>query len=191
MSTDTHVPSPAADTPQPAAALEPEAVIEQLRAVRAQIPEVTPLTPKQRRALRNSATMAEPIVQASINVIGVSDNVAHALGSPIDDARAKQVEAIRWQAVEEEVRGLLSGIAGANFIRRQKLALLGAQAYSISAQLARTPENLVLVPHVQEIKRLKRLARRKKKPAETPAAPSPAPSAPPSTMGEASSEAKE
>jgi hypothetical protein len=175
MSTDTNVPSPAADTPQPATRLAPEAVIEQLRALRAQIPEVTPLTPKQRNASRNKATTAEPIVQASITVIGVSENVAHALGSPIDNARAMQVEAIRWKAVEEELRGFLSGIAGANFIRQQKLALLGAQAYSISAQLARTPENLVLVPHVQEIKRLKRLARRKKKPAEAPEAPSPAP----------------
>jgi hypothetical protein len=184
MSTDINVPSPAADTPQPATGLAPEAVIEQLRALRAQILEVTPLTPKQRRALRNHATTAEPIVQASITVIGVSENVAHALGSPIDNARAMQVEAIRWKAVEEELRGLLSGIAGANFIRQQKLALLGSQAYSISAQLARTPENLVLVPHVQEIKRLKRLARRKKKPAETPDTPSPAPSAPAETSSE-------
>ncbi|HEX7192361.1 MAG TPA: hypothetical protein VF381_12410 [Thermoanaerobaculia bacterium] len=67
---------------------------------------------------------------------------------------------------------------GANAIRRLKLAQLGSKAYIIGTQLAREPENEVLVPHVEEIKRLKRLARRKKSAAETPGQPSPSPSTP-------------
>jgi len=43
----------AADTPQPATMLEPEVVVDQLRAIRNQIADVTPLTTEQRKALRN------------------------------------------------------------------------------------------------------------------------------------------
>src|SRR5205814_840581 len=111
------------------------------------------------------------------NVIGVSDNVSAALGQPIDIVRTLQQEAIVWKAAEEEVRNLLAGIAGAKAVRRVKLAQLGAKAYAIGSQLARDPEHEVLVPHVEEIKRLKRQARRKKAAAETPA-PSPSPSTP-------------
>jgi hypothetical protein len=169
--------SPAAETPQPAPSLAPKMVIDQVRSLRAQLPAVAALTLKQRRALRTGAVNAEPIVQASLNVIGVSENVSSALGQPIDTVRELQQDAILWKAAEEEVRNLLAGIAGANAIRRQKLAQLGSKAYIIGTQLAREPENEVLVPHVEEIKRMKRLARRKKTAAETPE-PSPSPSTP-------------
>src|SRR5437588_3009327 len=169
----------AADTPQPAPALTPDAAIAQVRALRSQRPALTALTSKERRALRvDRRANAEPIVQASLNVIGVSGNVAAALGQPIDTVRALQQDAIVWKAAEEEVRNLLAGIAGANAIRRQKLAQLGAKAYAIGTQLAGDPENEVLVSHVEEIKRMKRIARRKKPASTTPGQPSPSPSTP-------------
>jgi hypothetical protein len=170
--------TPTAETPQPATPLAAETVIEQLRSIREQLPAVTALTVKQRRVMRAGVANSEPIVQASLNVIGVSENVSAALGQPIETVRALQQEAIVWKAAEEEVRNVLAGIAGANAIRRVKLAQLGSKAYIIGTQLAREPENEVLVPHVEEIKRLKRLARRKKSAAETPDQPSPSPSAP-------------
>ena len=166
-----------AETPQPAPPLAATTVIEQVRSLRTQLPAATALTSKQRRAIRIDAANSEPIVQASLNVIGVSENVSAALGQPMDSVRDLQQDAILWKAAEEEVRNLLAGIAGANAMRRQKLAQLGTKAYIIGSQLAREPENEVLVPHVEEIKRMKRLARRKKTAAETPQ-PSPSPSTP-------------
>jgi hypothetical protein len=84
--------------------------------------------------------------------------------------------------VADEVRAFLNGIEGANLNRRQQLALIGMQAYSIGTQLAKDPDKAVLVPHVEEVKRLKAVSRRKKAtqapqtPAPTPApAPAPAP----------------
>lgn len=79
-----------------------------------------------------------------------------------------------------DARGLLAGIAGANAIRRQKLAQLGSKAYIIGSQLARESENEVLVPHVEEIKRMKRQARRKKRAPDTPqpSSSTPVPTAP-------------
>jgi len=87
-------------------------------------------------------------------------------------------EANRWTAAEDEFRTMLSGIAGANLIRRQRIALIAGQAFTIGAQLARDPAHAVLVPHVQEIRRLKSFSRRKK--AQAPGTPpSPAPVTPP------------
>ncbi|HSY52319.1 MAG TPA: hypothetical protein VLC46_26185 [Thermoanaerobaculia bacterium] len=165
----------AADIPQPAPALTPEAVVEQLRVMRGQIGEVTPLTTKQRKALRVAGRTTNPILQASINVIGALDNVAQAVGQPADNVRQLYEESNRWTAVEDELRTMLNGVAGANLIRRQRVALIAAQAYSIGTQLARDPANAVLVPHVQEIKRLRSFSRRKKA-AQAPGTPtSPAP----------------
>src|SRR5437764_108469 len=129
----------AADLPQPAPTLAPEAVVEQLRALRGQIGEVTPLTNRQRATLRNAARTSNPVLQASINVIGALDNVSQAVGQPADDVRQLHDEANRWTAVEDELRTMLNGVAGANLIRRQRVALIAEQAFTIGTQLARDP----------------------------------------------------
>ena len=159
---ETGNPPATADLPQPAPTLSPEAVVEQLRATRAQIGEVAPLTTAQAKVLRRQVRTSNPILQASINVIGALDNVSQAVGQPADGMRQLYDEANRWTAVEDELRGMLNGVSGANLIRRQRIALVAGQAYTIGSQLARDPANAVLVPHVQEIKRLKSFARRKK-----------------------------
>ena len=170
--------SAAADLPQPAPTLAPEAVVEVLRATRAQIGEVAPLSAAQRRTLRDRIRTSNPILQASINVIGALDNVSQAVGQPADGVRQLYDEANRWTAVEDELRGMLNGVAGANLIRRERVALVTAQAFSIGVQLARDPANAILVPHVLEIKRLKSINRRKKG-AQAPGTPqSPAPGTP-------------
>jgi hypothetical protein len=180
---ETQSPAVPADIPQPAPTLAPDVVVSQLRAIRTQIGEVAPLTAKQRKALRNGGRTSNPILQASINVIGALDIVEQAVGQPADDVRQLYDDANRWTAVEDELRTMLNGVAGANLIRRQRLAFITAQAYTIGARLARDPANAVLVPHVEEIKRLKSFSRRKKaaqapNPPQSPAPGTPAPTAP-------------
>jgi hypothetical protein len=175
MSTNQESPKAAvAENPQPAPTVPPESIVAQLRATRAQIGDVTPLTPEQRTTMRNRARTSNPILQASINVIGALDNVSQAVGRPAEDVRQMYDDANRWTAVEDELRTMLSGVAGANLIRRQRIALIATQAYSIGSQLARDPAYAVLVPHVQEIKRLKSFSRRKKA-AQAPGSPPPSP----------------
>jgi hypothetical protein len=161
--------SPAAETPQPATMLPPEQVVEQVRTLRTQIPEVKPLTAKQKKALRQQAHLSNEVVQASINAIGASDNVSQAVGQPSEEVRQLVDESNRWTAVEDELKTTLSGVAGGNLVRRQRIALIAAQAYAISSQLARDPAHAGLVPHVQEIKRLRSFKRRKKAQPPTPA----------------------
>jgi hypothetical protein len=170
--------TPAADTPQPAVKLTPEAVIEQLRTMRSQIEEVAPLTKAQRKVLRERLrSQPTEVVAASINVIGVLDNVSQAIGQPLEEVRQVMEEAARWDAAAGEARAFVNGIEGANLVRRQQLAILGRQAYSIGTQLALDPANSVLVPHVEEVKQLKSVIRRKKT-RKTPETPAPTPSTP-------------
>ena len=174
----------ATDTPQPPVTNpDPEIVVEQLRLIRSQLAEVKPLTPAQKRVLRDqSRKESDAILAGSINVIGALDNVAQAVGQKPEDVRQLQTDWNRWTAVIDELRGLLNGLEGANLVRRQRLALIAQQAFIIGTQLARNPDNSVLVPHIQELKRLKSFSRRKKKTAETPQTPkpngTPAPNAP-------------
>jgi hypothetical protein len=165
MSTEIQTPNKAAAE---APMLAPEGVVAQLRIVRQQIAEVTPLTRQQKKALYRYAAVPNEVLQASINAVGASANVQQALGDPADDIRQMVEESNRWTAVEDELRGMLQGVAGANLIRRQRIGLRAMQAYVISRQLSRDPSHAVLLPHVQEIRRLRSLSRRKK-----PAPPAP------------------
>jgi len=54
---------------------------------------------------------------------------------------------------------MLSGVSWVNLTRRQ-VALIATHAFTIGSQLARDPAHAVLVPHVQEVKRLKSFKRR-------------------------------
>jgi hypothetical protein len=175
-----------ADIPQPAPLLTPEVVVEQLRVMRGQIGEVTPLTSEQRKQLRSHGRTSNPILQASINVIGALDIVEQAVGQPADEVRQLFEEANRWTAAEGELRMMLRGIAGANLIRRQRIALIAGRGVNIGTQLARDPAHAVLVPHVEEVKRLKSFNRRKK---AAPAPTTPKPPAPvtPTSLGSSTS----
>jgi hypothetical protein len=170
MSTETQVPKKgaAAETPP---MLAPQDVVAQLRTLRQQIAEVTPLTAQQRRTLRKHATMPNVVLQASINAIGASDYVQQAVGQPADEVRQLAEEANRWSAVADELRAMLKGIDGANLVRRQRVGLLAVQAFGISRQLSRDPNYADLLPHVEEIRRLKNLGRRKKPAPQAPQSP--------------------
>jgi len=165
----------AADSPQPSAQLTPEAVVEQLRAIRSQIGEVAPISQKQKDALRNLAATPHEIVESTINMMDFSAPVQQVLGKPSADVRDLQQTTSRWTAVEEELNSLYQAVSGANFVRRHQLALISAQAYLIGTQLVRDPANAELLPHLREIRKMRALARGRKKaspPAQPPSSPS-------------------
>jgi hypothetical protein len=143
--------------------LAPETVTSQLRSMQSQIDDLTPLTQEQRRRIKQRLRKYPKfVVEASINVIGVLDNVSQAIGQPLDEVRQLQDDLLRWEAVADEARAFLKGIEGGNLVRRQRLTLIATQAYTIGTQLAKDPAKAVLVPHVEEVKRLKVASRRKK-----------------------------
>jgi hypothetical protein len=164
-------------TPNPVpASLTPEDVIAQLRTIRSQIDDGAPLSKEESKQVKQRLRIQpKTVVEASINVIGVLANVSQALGQPLDEVRQLQDDSLRWDAVADEARAFLKVIDGANLVRHQRLAQIGMQAYAIGTQLAKDPDKAVLVPHVEEVKRLKGISRRKKTQAPQPQTPAPAP----------------
>jgi hypothetical protein len=176
---------PSADAP-PAALLTPQQVVEQLRVLRTQMPNVDPLTDQERKLARGQARLglSPEALQASINVIGSTDAVAQGVETPFEDAQQFADETGHWTTVEAELKRFLGGVADANLIRRQRLGILAAKAYGIAKQVGR--DNPEVRTHVKEIARLRALTRRKKPATTTPQTPAPtapvdAPSTEPST----------
>ena len=168
-----------AETPSPTTKLAPEAVLEQLRTMQSQIDGLSALTSSQRRVSRARASRQPvPVIAASLDVISSSDTVAQAVGQPVDDVLQLKDDEARWALVAGELRKFLAGVEGANLRRREELALIASQAYSVGTQLVRNPANQDLVPHVEEVKRLKSVKGRKKptqapQPQQSPSAPAP------------------
>jgi hypothetical protein len=183
--------APTTDTPQPTVKLTPENILDQLRIMRSQMDEVVPLDKTQRQQLKQRARRQPAnVVELSIGVISKSGTVAQAVGQPTDDVLQLQTDVGRWALVAAELRAFFQGVEGANLVRRERLAFIASQAYSFGSQLVRDPANAELVPQVEEIKRLKSIARRKKS-AATPEPPSPTPApAPVPAPAPASTESK-
>jgi len=166
--------TPNPDSPR----ITPEGVIAGMRALRSQMDEPAPLPKEQRKRVRERLrSLPKPVVDASINVMGVLDLLSEAIGQPLEEVRQLQDDSLRWDAVADEVRAFLKSIESSNLVRHQRLAFVATQAYSLGSQLAKDPAKAVLVPHVEEVKRLKAISRRKK----TQTAPAPAPVPVPST----------
>ena len=177
----------AADTPL--VGLTPEQVVEGLRALRAQMPKVDPLTDRERALARvlSRAGGPAPAVQASINAIGATDEMVTAVGTAPDQAQTMVEETNRWTVVEAELKRFLGGVSDANLIRKQRTGIIAAKAYGIAKQIAR--DNPELRTHVKEIQRLRTVGRRKK--TATPAAPKSSTTAPESPSQTTSAEPKQ
>jgi hypothetical protein len=107
--------------------------------------------------------MSEATLQQAVAVVGSSDKISQAIGRSKDDVVEIFSDRRRWDAVESELRSLLNAVSSANLMRSHELELIAAQSYTIAAQLARDPKNEILIPFVEEMQRLRKLDRRKKR----------------------------
>lgn len=148
-------------TPSPAPAmLSPEQVVEQLRALRAQIPLPDSLPPLPASRRRRLAHVDPQFVVAAINATGVSPAVQTALGRTDEDLRQESDASGRWTAAIDEVRALLQSLIDANLLRRQRVGLAALQAYKICQQLARDDTHATrLATHIGEMKKLNKFGR--------------------------------
>lgn len=161
--------------PDPAA---PQALVEQLRAMRAVIPEYVQLTVAQRRSLIVVAKRTDPdFVQASINSVGASPAMEQNVGSTPAALRQDTNDAQAWTAVEDEARAFLAGVVDANLVRKYRIGQKALATFAVCRRLSELPEHAHLRPHVELMSRLNRFGRKKArgKQAETPVTPAPQP----------------
>lgn len=143
-------------------ALTAEEMISMLRDMRERIPNFTQLTVATVKSMVPAASLHPDFVLGSIHVTGASPIVQQVVGVPQDSLLQDASDDDSWSLAEEEMRGLLKGLAAANLVRRHRLGKAALLAYNVSRQLIQKPENVNLIPHVEELQRLRRLGRRKK-----------------------------
>ena len=143
----------------------PEEVIQLLRGIRAQIEEhVRPMTPDQRRDLRDRTRRTRASIERAVHAIDMSQGkITGAIGRSSADVNDLISATDRWGAVEGDLRSLLEGIASANVMRRYQLGLIADQVFAVTKQLIRSPENAELLPIYNEMNRLRKLERQKKR----------------------------
>jgi hypothetical protein len=145
-------------------AVSPEALVEQLRTIRRQIPEYVQLDAVDTRAIQSVANVHREFAQAALSAIGTSPIVQSAVGSTPEELQRETELAARWALVEDELRAMLHGVASANLRRRHRVGDAALTAYSLSKRLARKPEHADLLPHLQTMRKANRFGRRKSKP---------------------------
>lgn len=157
----------AGNTAEPqATTLTADQALQQIRALRASIPEVAALTVKERQLARDAVKrLPQDILQAQLDFIGKSAVIETAVGGGVGAVRQLASDDGEWMTVERELKALLADLTGGNLLRRQRLHALAGQAYAVGSSLARTPLHPELVSHVVEVRRLRKLTRRKKSPA--------------------------
>ena len=147
--------------------VKPESLVEQLRALRLQVPSYSQLTIAEARSLRSAAGADPAFVNAAIGVIGASPVVLSAVGLTPAAMQQAATEVQQWTVVEDELRAMLKGVAAANLTRRHRIGRAALQAYGITRMLVRDPDNADLLPHFAEMKRLNRFGHRRSKSGET------------------------
>jgi len=172
---------PAADVP---AVSTPEAVLQQLRALRPQIPDYQQLPVPEARTLRGPANVHPDFAQAAINAVGASARVEVTVGQSAEELQTIAETCARWTPVEDELRAMLGGVSSANLTRRHTLGQAALLTYAVSKKLVKLPEHADLLPHLAQMRRTNRSGRRRKSAGQPqPQAPAPTPEPTPSPAG--------
>lgn len=151
----------------PTKPMQPEEIVEILRAVREHVPEFVLMAAIDRGALKRVATAVDPeFIQESINAVGASDPLKSALGTSAEALQQDTEFTARWSKVAAELRALLDGVLAALAVRRHRLGLTALQVYNISRQLARKKENANLLPHIKAMSERNRFGRKRARPEE-------------------------
>lgn len=164
--------------------ITPEAMVEQLRALRQQIPEYVQLPPADARSMTTVASVHPEFAQAAINAIGASPTVQAVVIDTPEELQLDAETAARWSKVEDELSAMLNGLSSANLVRRNRVGEAALLVYALSKKLVRSPKHADLLPHLAIMRKTNRFGRsRKSSPQPQPQAPAPTPEPTPSPAG--------
>ena len=170
---------PSADPTPAQTPVTPDAIVAQLRAMRAMIPDYQQLPVHDRRTLQIVAKGNNTdFVQASINGAGASPVIQQALGQTPEELRQDTADAQSWSAVEDELRAMLNGVVASNLVRFHRIGSSALATYGLAKRLVRQKAHADLLPHVDVMKKLNKFGSGKKSKTAV-ATPAPAHPAPP------------
>src|SRR5216684_8167153 len=157
-------------------AVTPESVVEQLRALRTQIPNYGQLPASTAQTLRSVSNLHPEFTQSAIHAVSASPTVEATVGQSADELQAAAEMANRWTMVRDELKVTLDGVTSAVLTMKHTLGLSVLLTYTVCKKLVKSPEHAGLLPHVALMRNANRLGRSRKTSSQPPApAPTPEP----------------
>jgi hypothetical protein len=144
--------------------LSPDVVAAQIRAMREELAdEISAMTAKERRDLRNRSKSSPDLIRQAISAIGKSDMIASAVKKD-SEAMHQMLSADRqWASLQGELRAFLNEVSSARLARRRQLDVIATQTFALAKQLIRAPGNEDLIPIYEDMRHTRHEERRKKR----------------------------
>jgi hypothetical protein len=156
-------------------AVTPESVVEQLRALRTQIPNYEQLPVSTAQGLRSVSSVHPEFAQAAIHAVSASPTVQATVGQSAGDLQSAAELADRWSMVRDELQVTLEGVTSAVLTMKHNLGQSVLLTYTVCKKLVKSPQHAGLLPHVALMRKANRFGRSHKQVAQPqPPAPSPA-----------------
>ena len=155
-------------------AVTPESVVEQLRALRSQVPHYGQLPVPTARSLRSVSSLNSEFGQAAIHAVGASPTVQATVGQTAEELHAATEAAARWSMVRDELKATLDGVTSAVLTMKHSLGQSLLLTYAVSKKLVKMPQHADLLPHVALMRKANRIGRGRK---AQPPVPTPTPTA--------------
>jgi ABC-type transporter Mla subunit MlaD len=155
-------------------AVTPESVVEQLRALRSQIPNYGQLPVRAAQSLRRVSSIDPEFGQAAIQAVSASPTVQSTVGQTAEELQTATEAAARWSMVRDELKATLDGVASAVLTMKHTIGQSLLLTYAVSKKLVKMPQHADLLPHVALMRKTNRRGHSRK---TQPPAPVPTPKA--------------
>jgi ABC-type transporter Mla subunit MlaD len=150
-------------------AVTPESIVEQLRALRSQVPHYGQLPVSTARALRSVASLNPQFEQAAIHSVSASSTVQATVGQTAEELQAATEAAARWSMLRDELKATLDGVTSAVLTMKHTVGQSLLLTYTVSKKLIKMPQHSDLLPHVALMRKANRFGRSHKAQPPVPA----------------------
>ncbi|HEY0143640.1 MAG TPA: hypothetical protein VGF48_22305 [Thermoanaerobaculia bacterium] len=146
-----------------------KALLEKVRALRAEIPRFQPEVPGESRKLATKTAVPDAFLESASVAIQVSERLAVAVGTNAATLRDSFGYALAYAALVQEFRALERSVAHTIRVERAEAASSALDIYAIARRLSKKKDGAELVPYVEDMRRKLRLTRRKANSTPAPA----------------------
>jgi hypothetical protein len=155
-------------------AVTPESVVEQLRALRSQVPYYGQLPVSTAQSLRAVSSINPEFAQAAIESVGASPTVQLTVGQTAEELQSAGEAAARWSTVRDELKATLEGVTSAVLTMKHSIGQSLLLTYAVCKKLIKMPQHADLLPHVALMRKTNRRGHSRK---TQPPVPAPTPTA--------------
>ena len=151
MAEDLIIPSPHAE--------KAKALVEKIRALRAEVPRFTLEGPRDARTLAATASLSEQFIESASASIPKSPTLENTSNATV--LRDAFAFALAYETALTEANAFADAMAKTILVAKSAAGASALDIYAIAQRLAKRKEGAELVPHVEDMRRKLKRGRRK------------------------------